>query len=112
MSYSVHANIVHSDGLRARKLLDAIEEAIRYETVKPEWIETGMFPAYVSTGMSEVSDAVAEHPGFVDETWHDENTLFKVLDAIEEYGYTRDSAMGIIQGLQNAGILFRERVPD
>ena len=112
MSWSVHANIVHTDGLRARKLLDAIEEAIRYETIRPEWIETGMLPSYMSTGMSEVSDEVAEHPGFVDETWHDDKTLMKVREALEKEEMSDDGIMVVINALLNAGILFRERVPD
>lgn len=67
---------------------------------------------YKTAGISEVNDKVGEHPGFVDETWHDDQTLVRVMTALEDYGYNKESVSGIIDTLQNAGILFRERVPE
>lgn len=104
MVYSVYANGTFETDENLDDLADALTTVMTSRT-RP-------MPKHFTVGISVVSDKAAEKPGCFDETWHDENTLFKVLDAIEEYGYTRDSAMGIIQGLQNAGILFRERVPD
>lgn len=82
--YSVHANIVHPDGLRARMLLDALNEAIRFETIKPNWVET----------------------------WHDDKTLMKVRDALLNEDMSDDGIMVVINAVLNAGILFRERVPE
>ena len=38
-----------------------------------------------------------------------EYTMFKVVDAIQEGGLSRDEAMFIIKKLQDAGIAFKER---
>ena len=75
---------------------------------------------YKTSGISEVNDKVGEHPALVDETWHDEDTLFKVKDALVKglksmEGVEADRinfAITLIQEMQNAGILFRERVPE
>lgn len=40
----------------------------------------------------------------------DENTLFKVYDALRAAGLTEKQSRGCISEMQNAGILFRERV--
>lgn len=46
----------------------------------------------------------------VDTNCHTEETLFKVVEAIEELGFKDDQAKQIINALQNKGILFRERL--
>lgn len=40
---------------------------------------------------------------------YDEETMFKVLNAMREVGITRDQAQDAINTMHNDGILFRER---
>jgi hypothetical protein len=42
---------------------------------------------------------------------HTDDTLFKVLTALSASGLTQKQAINAIRVMQNAGILFRERVP-
>lgn len=50
--------------------------------------------------------------GIIDETCHSELTLFKVRNALDKSGFTMSEADRVINSLLNAGILFRERVPE
>jgi hypothetical protein len=45
-------------------------------------------------------------------TYYDDYTLSKVRDALAREGVDRDSAAKMILHMQNAGILFRERIPE
>lgn len=45
-------------------------------------------------------------------TYHDENTLNKVRKVLGKYICGHQAITGCISELQNAGIYFRERVPD
>jgi len=45
------------------------------------------------------------------EEFFDENTLFKVSDAIRMHARTEAESREIITSMQNSGILFRERRP-
>lgn len=45
-----------------------------------------------------------------DETYYDEGTLKKVADALMSVGIMRAHAIDAINAMQNAGILFRERL--
>ena len=47
--------------------------------------------------------------GFVDETYHSEDTLFKAVNAMVDSGLSFEVAREAIRSMQNAGILFRER---
>ena len=68
---------------------------------------------YQTVGFTRISDEVAAaHPGFVDETWHDDKTLMRVREALEKEEMSDDGIMVVINALLNAGILFRERVPE
>lgn len=49
-------------------------------------------------------------PGTLDMVRHDENTLFKVLTALGNSGLTEREAHNALLSMQNAGILFRERI--
>lgn len=104
MMFSVHLNATFkekSDSDNAYKMMSL-------------WLTFPAFQSatYKATGVSEVDDKVGEHPGFVDETWHDDQTLVRVMTALEDYGYNKESVSGIIDTLHNAGILFRERLPE
>lgn len=48
----------------------------------------------------------------IDKTYHDEDTLVKVYTALGAAGYSMRDRNNIINSLFNAGILFRERVPN
>lgn len=48
----------------------------------------------------------------IDKTYHDEDTMFKVFAAVEDAGFSTEESNDIIDSLFNAGILFRERVPN
>jgi len=53
---------------------------------------------------------IAEHKRLLAErTVHDDDTLEKVYEAIYGEGYRRGEVEDIVNALQNAGILFRER---
>jgi len=63
-----------------------------------------------------VSQMVSKHRYDTDEEeeapgeYYDENTLFKIIEALERAGVSNGQAqMDVIRELQNAGILFRER---
>ncbi len=55
--------------------------------------------------------ACIEKSDMIDETYHDEDTLLKVYEVLDQW-ITPKLAQNIINDLQNAGILFRERLPD
>lgn len=83
-----------------------------------EWVQTyqeiselaanlGVSHHYVSVSSSvleEVEDIETE-----DELYHDENTIRKVHRAFTSYGLSDTTASNLIDKLQSAGILFRER---
>ena len=46
------------------------------------------------------------------EEYHDENTLHKVFGAMVDNGVNGEEAREIINTMQNAGLLFREHVPE
>ncbi len=48
----------------------------------------------------------------IDETYHDEDTLSKVYAALKFAGLDEDRSTFVIIQMHNAGILFRERIPD
>lgn len=43
---------------------------------------------------------------------HDEDTLRKVYDALEQAGISKKKAPDVVANMLNRGILFRERMPD
>lgn len=53
-----------------------------------------------------VDDDVVDEP---EELYHDENTLIKVYGALEGEGVPHYTAVNLVNAMQNAGILFRER---
>jgi len=46
-----------------------------------------------------------------EDIYYTEGTLYKVYEALRASGATEEQAQSAINGMQNAGILFRERVP-
>lgn len=58
---------------------------------------------------AQVVDGVPESEGKLEEVFYDENTLFKAHAAIQGVGFSEKTAFDIINALQNAGILLRER---
>lgn len=102
MSYSVHANVVCEDIEDASVLIGKINEVV-YGTI---------FPKYISTGLTEVPEEVSDNPAFVDETWHDDKTMVKVYQTLTELDLSSLQVGDVVMSLQNAGILFRERVPE
>lgn len=48
----------------------------------------------------------------IDQSYHDEDTLFKVRDGLLHAGMSIEDAQGAITEIMNRGIVFRERVPD
>lgn len=69
--------------------------------------------SYVSVSASVVGeeDDVEDVSSEAERLHHDENTLRKVYDAIMKNGLSRKTAEDVVNNLQNAGILFRERRP-
>lgn len=59
---------------------------------------------------SEAIDAALRRP--VQGDRHDEDTLRKVYDALTAEGYETTEVTDMVNAMQNAGILFRERRPD
>lgn len=59
--------------------------------------------------MDEEDDHVDENVCLREHLTSSENTLEKVLKAIQGEGFTPQTAMDIVNAIQNAGILFRER---
>lgn len=57
----------------------------------------------------EEDDAVDESVCRREHLTHSENTLEKVIRAIEGEGFTTKTASELVTAIQNAGILFRER---
>lgn len=47
----------------------------------------------------------------IDQTYYDEQTTFKVHEALKRSGLDRFQIQAAIISMLNAGILFRERVP-
>lgn len=62
---------------------------------------------YVNVSATMVDDVEDDEP---EQLYADGNTIQKVLDAIMDLGYSARSASDIVSRIQNAGILFRERV--
>jgi hypothetical protein len=58
---------------------------------------------------AQVVDGEPEPDGKLEEVFYDENTLFKAHAAIQGAGFSEKTAFDIINALQNAGILLRER---
>lgn len=57
-------------------------------------------------------DSVSDGTMHTDRTAFNEDTLFKVYEAIQEWGIDKDRAEALITSIQNKGILFRERAPE
>jgi hypothetical protein len=98
VKYSINLTVVAEDD-------DKRAEAFQILTRTAGDIDS-IFP-YVAVTSSAVADEGAPTSG---EEFFDEYTMFKVQGALRE-GYDEHTTMDIIRLLQNAGILFRERVP-
>lgn len=48
----------------------------------------------------------------IDKTYYDEHTLPHVVETLRSAGFSTAESNNIINSLFNAGILFRERVPN
>jgi hypothetical protein len=62
---------------------------------------------YVSVSSSPLGEDSDDAPE--EDLFYDEETLFKVMRVLRERGLSRVRVESVINDLQNAGILFRER---
>ena len=102
-NYSVYANAVFETDEDLDDLADALT-GIMTSRNRPS-------PNHFSVGIAKVSEEVGDHPAFIDETWHDDKTMMKVFNTLT-MSVSHETAQDLITELQNAGILFRERVPE
>lgn len=63
----------------------------------------------ISSSVNVSFTTVPEDDDVLDEEFHDEDTLFKVYDALRRTGLDEQQARHAIMEMQNVGILFRER---
>lgn len=67
----------------------------------------GQSHKYVSVSAGAIDEDEPEP----EQLYFDENTLFKVSKVLMDLGVSSELAADIVNGIQNAGILFRERTP-
>lgn len=84
-----------SDDIRRMIAVKATSHVFSGSRYNPQWREV----APILQGFYE----------FLDRAAHDEETMQKVYDAMVEKGLSEDFATEIVSGMQNKGILFRER---
>lgn len=101
-TYSIHANLTIPDDRQEAEMVLADLQGI----LRKYYNST-----YCSSGITELEEDVAATPEFIDETYHTDQTLPKVMLILRDALADDTSVIDIINTLQNGGILFRERVP-
>lgn len=66
---------------------------------------------HCSSGITELEEDTAAAPEFIDETYHTDETLLKVMHILRDAVLDDASVIDVVNALQKIGIVFRERVP-
>lgn len=107
------AEIIKSDLSQQQNALEEGEIILRQsrENIEALKVRSQQYQEAISRLEAEQPQEPAAGPGIagVDQTYYDDNTIWKVYSALQKAGFKQPDRVTAVLAMQNAGILFRER---